>query len=540
MQPSHLRCFALLVLCSLPGFAAAQTPLHQRIDQLISARADYAKQAAALSADAEFVRRLYLDLTGSIPSAAEARSFLTDSSADKRQKLIDRLLESEAFARHMALTFDVLLMDRRVDKYVKRPTWHEYLREGFAANKPYDKLVNELLSADGSDPKTRPAARFYLDREGEPNAITKDIGRLFLGMNLQCAQCHDHPLVDAYKQDHYFGIYAFFNRSFLFTDKMTKVATLAEKGEGEVTFQSVFVAKVTKNTGPRLPDGPPLTEPKFAKGQEYVVAFKAGEKPQPKYSRRAQLAQQLTTHPRFARAAANRLWSLVLGRGIVHPVEFDHDANPPSHPELLQALTEEFGARKYDVKALVKEIVSSQTYQRSSEFPKGVKEVDPATFAVYPLRQLTPEQLAWSMMQATGLIDAERKAQPKPNEKALSAKLAANVETFSKLFGGQPGEPTDPGAFEATLDQTLFLNNGGLLREWLAPRPGNLTQRLGELKDAGAIAEELYLSVLIRQPTAEERKEVADFLARRTADRPVALQDLAWALLASAEFRFNH
>jgi hypothetical protein len=541
MRPLLTRCLALLIPCIFTAVVSAQTPLHEKIDHLISAgMPDYAKQVAGIASDAEFLRRITLDLTAITPSIAETRAFLADADPDKRRKLIDRLLQSDGFIRHMTTTFDVLLMDRRADKHVKRTDWLDYLRSSFAGNKPYDKLVAEILSADGSDPKTRPAAKFFLDRDGEPNAITKDLSRLFLGMNLTCCQCHDHPLVDGYKQQHYYGILAFLNRSFLYTDKATRVSVLAEKGEGDVSFQSVFMAKVTKNTGPQLPDGPALVEPKFDKGKEYVVAFKPGEKPQPKFSRRAKLANELTANPRFARAAVNRFWSLYLGRGIVHPVDLDHGANPPSHPELLKTLADDFAGRKFDVTGLVREIVTSKTYQRSSAIPKGVTDFDPAAFAVYPLRPLTPEQFAWSMMQATGLIDAERKAQPKAEEKAVFAKLAGNVQAFVSLFGNQPGEPFDPNAFEATLDQTLFLDNGALLRGWLAPRPGNLTQRLADLKDAGAVAEELYLGVLTRQPTAEERKETADFLTQRAADRPAAIQDLAWALLASAEFRFNH
>jgi hypothetical protein len=271
-----------------------------------------------------------------------------------------------------------------------------------------------------------------------------------------------------------------------------------------------------------------------------VVAFKPGEKPQPKFSRRSLLAKELTSHPRFARTAANRVWSLLLGRGIIHPVDLDHAGNPPSHPELLAALADDFADSEFDLKGLVKDIVTSQTYQRSSALRKGVKEVDPAAFAVYPLRPLTPEQLAWSMMQATGLIEVERKAQAKTDDKALFTKLAGNVQTFVALFGNQPGEPFDPAQFEATLDQTLFLDNSALLRGWLTPRPGNLTYRLGTLADGGAIAEELYLSVLSRLPVPDERREVRDFLSRHVTDRPAALQELAWALLASAEFRFNH
>lgn len=539
---SHLRpaCFAWLACLLLSSAALAQAPLQQRIDQHIQKGLKFAP--APRSSDEEFLRRIYLNLTGVIPSAEEARAFLADKSAEKRVQLVDRLLAGDGYARHMTNLFDVLLMDRRPDKHVQRAPWREFLQTSFATNRPYDQFVREILSSDGSDPKTRPAAKFYLDRDVEPNVLTKDVSRLFLGMNLHCAQCHDHPLVDAYKQDFYYGLMAFLSRGYLFAPKGTKMSVYAEKAEGEVTFQSVFVAKVTKNTGPRLPDGKELKDPKFDKGQEYVKAVPKGERAIPKYSRRAQLAEQLTSkdNPRFARAAVNRLWFFMMGRGIVEPVEYDHPANPPSHPELLQMLSDEFVASKYDVKALVRGIVLSDTYQRSSELPKA-KDADPKAFAVASLKALTPEQFAWSMMQATGLIAADRKAQgPKANDAAIYARLAGNVPPFVALFGAQPGDAAFSQEFEATLDQTLFLTNGATLRDWLGVRPGSLIDRANAQKDAGLVAEELYLSVLTRLPTAEERKEVADYLKRREANRLTALQDLAWALLTSAEFRFNH
>jgi hypothetical protein len=533
-------CSAILCLGVLSNIAFAQISLSERIDKAITQKAGYPKQAAGQSSDAEFLRRVYLDFTGVIPSAEEARAFFKDPSPNKRRELIDRLLTSPGYARHMQNVFDVLFMERRPERAVPKPEWRQYLYDSAAANKPYDVLVRELLSADGSDPKMRAPARFFLDRNGEAHLLTKDISRLFLGMNLHCAQCHDHPIVAAYRQEYYYGIYAFLNRSFVFVYKAKKTSVFAEKAEGEVSFQSVFVPKVTKNTGPRLPEGAPIAEPKLDKGKEYVVAPAKGNRPIPKYSRRAQLAGQLTASERFKRTAANRLWYLMLGRGLVHPVDFDHPANPPSHPELLDLLAKDLAARKFDIKSFLRDIALSQTYQRSSELPKGGKELAENSFALALLKPLSPEQMAWSMMQATGLLDSERKAQgKKPNEQALFAKLANNEAPFVALFGSQAGEPADLG-FQATLDQTLFLANGALVRGWLAPRPGNLMDRLNKIKDGGPLAEELYLSVLTRYPTTEEQKEVADYLARHVSDRPVALQELAWALLASAEFRFNH
>jgi hypothetical protein len=544
LRPSFLYLFALSLVCSLLPVAGvrAETPLHDRIDQLIAAgKPDFEKQAALSASDAEFLRRVYLDLTGTIPTAEAARGFLKDSSKDKRAQLIDRLLNGPEYARHMATMFDVMLMERRPDKHVPRVQWVEFLRSSFATNKPWDQLVREMLSADGTDPKTRPAAKFLLDRDAEPNLETRDISRLFLGMNLQCCQCHDHPLVDDYKQEHYYGLYAFLNRTSLFTEK-GKGVVLAEKAEGEVTFQSVFdPAKVTKTTGSRLPFGKPVVEVKFDKGKEYETAPANGVRPVPKYSRRSQLAPQLVSRDDlpFKRNAANRLWALMMGRGLVHPLDMDHSANQPSHPELLALLAEEFAAMKFDIRAFLRELALSKTYQRAGELPADVKEPPPSGYLVALLKPLSPEQLAWATMQAVGLTDAERSALGKnATEAALHGKLAGNVVPFIQIFGSRPGEPQQ--GFQATMDQALFTANGAAIRGWLSPRAGNLTDRLMRLKESTAVAEELYLSVLTRFPGKDECTEVCKYLQGRDKDRAAALQEMAWALLASAEFRFNH
>lgn len=535
----------ILVLCiaSISTLQAANAPLRQIIDREIAkGLPNFASKAAPLASDAEFLRRIYLDLTGRIPSTQQARDFLADRSPNKRERLVDRLLASPEYARHMTYVFDELWMERRPDKHVKTAQWREYLRKSFMENKPYDQLVREVLSADGSDPKTRAAAKFYLDRLGEPHLITRDVSRLFLGMNLQCAQCHDHPLVRSYKQDFYYGVYAFFNRGHLFNDRKKKLTVYAEKGEGEVSYSSVFKPKLTKKTGPRLPGMPPVKEPSFKKGEEYKVKPSKNVRGIPKFSRRAQLPKLLANpaNERFKRAAVNRFWYLMLGRGLVHPVDFDHPDNPPSHPELLTILAEEFAAGGFNIKALLKEIAMSDTYQRASQMPPG-KELPPEkSFAVAQLRPLSPEQMAWSVLQATGQIAiAERALGKKATEDAVHKRLAGNVAPFVKIFGGQPGDPADLG-FQATLDQTLFLRNGPQLRSWLAPRTGSLTHRLLQAKTDKALAEELFLSVLSRFPSQEEIDDVARFLKENGADRSAAVQELAWALIASAEFRFNH
>ena len=316
-----------LTLLGLSAAAGADETLRAKIDRAIEAKLD--GPVAPPATDGEFLRRARLDLTGRIPTAEEAREFLDDPSPYKRVKLIDRLLASPEFARRMQEVFDVMLMERRDDKFVPSADWREYLRKSFADNKPYDRLVREILSSDGVDPATRPAAKFVLDREAEPNLVTRDVGRMFLGRDFQCAQCHDHPLIDDYKQAHYYGIFAYVSRTVLFDDpKGGKV--LGEKADGDVTFASVFKKGLTHRTGPRVLDGTPEADPAPAKGQEYVVTPNDKVRPVPVFSRKARLAPALTSGAvrEFDRNIANRLWAVLMGRGLVHPFDLDHGENP--------------------------------------------------------------------------------------------------------------------------------------------------------------------------------------------------------------------
>lgn len=512
------------------------------------------------------MRRIHLDLTGRLPSSAEVRSFLADSTPEKRERLIDRLLESPSYARRMQTVFDVVLMQRRPQKHIPLADWREYLRRSFQENKPYDQLAREILSADGVEPKLRPAARFYLDREGEANLLTRDVGRLFLGRDMQCAQCHDHPLIDAYKQEHYYGLFAFVSRGFVYNDPKQKQAFFAEKGEGDVAFVSVFDKnKTNRNTGPRLMEAPAIAEPKFDKGNEYVVPPSKDVRPIPKFSRRSQLAANATsgTSPDFNRNIVNRLWALIMGRGLVEPVDFHHPDNPPSHPELLDLLAREFVTLKFDVRALVRELVLTRTYQRSSSVPDGMspEEASPTNFAVAVLKPLSPEQLAWGLMDALGVSAAPRAAelakmesdprlmdifrsdakrallQEEYLERAVFNALDGNVSQFVSLYGGSPGDG-DIG-FQPTVQQALFVANGPTLRTWLAS-VGTLVARVGAVPELPKLVDELYLSVLTRLPSEQERIDAVEYLIRGGDQRVLLVQELAWGLLASAEFRFNH
>ncbi len=541
-MPVLSKLLVAVAILVFPVCAFAQQPLHARIDKHVASGVpDFKKKAAPAANDEEFLRRVYLDLNGTTPTVAELNEFLADSAKDKRAKLIDKLLASPGYARRMAWHFDVMLMERRADVKVPRAAWEAYLQTVFAENRPYDAFVRELLSNDGNDAKTRPAAKFMLDRDLEPHLVTKDIGRVFLGRNMQCAQCHDHPTVEGYKQADYYGIQAYLNRSFLFPNAQVPVAVIAEKAEGDVNFMSVFDKNKKQNTtAPKMPGGKVVEEPKAEKGKEYKVAPAPNVKPVPTYSRRALLADAVTSadNPAFARNAVNRVWALMNGRGIVHPVDWDHEKNPPSHPELLDELTTEFVKHKYDLKWLVREIALSDTYQRSSEAPDGLDDASGDRYLVAALKPLTPEQFAYALMQATGHTDAERTALgAKGTEVQLDARLAPRLGPFRNILGGKSGDAGEN--FSATLDQTLFLKYGTAVRGLLPPRAGNLTDRLSKITNPDAVADELFAAVLSRRPTADERKDVADAL-KGAKDKQTTINELVWALVASAEFRFNH
>ena len=577
------QTFSLLagvVVCFLAGIRAgigadAGVALHLEIDRLLTAVPGAVGRRPV--DDATFLRRVTLDLAGQIPAGHLAAEFLANSAADKRSVLIDRLLGSPAYARNMQRVFDNWLMQRRPARHVSADQWQTYLRESFASNKSWDRLTIEILSADGSDPRTRAVARFYLDRECNTDELARDISGIFLGRNLRCAQCHDHPIVPDYKQSHFFGVAAFVDRSFLFDDKVNKQKVLAEKAEGETAFTSALT-QVRGVTAPRILDGPQFVDPALDKDSTTASPPAEGVRPVPAFSRRALLPVALVQHPAFSRNMANRLWALMFGRGIVEPVDLDHDGNPPTHPELLQLLAERFVLMKYDIRAFLRELALTELY--ASECSNDLSGTESTgTQLTLNLRKLTPEQLAWSWLQATGYIDAESQllvseqstsaataiadatVTQSAREAKLHDRLVEQADKVIKVFvTSLPGETSRS---ETTAPQALYLLNGTTLRQWISQRPGNLLDRLVQETSDERLARELFLNVLSRPPDANEIRWVhealaasaaepetaaSDTSARRAseglslvqnAERVTVISDLIESLLTSTEFRFN-
>jgi hypothetical protein len=386
----------------------------------------------------------------------------------------------------------------------------------------------------------------------EPDLVTRDIGRIFLGVDLECAQCHDHPNIDDYLQRHYYGITAFLKRSYIFTDPKSKQKQLGEKAENTpVKFTSVFTSEES-TTQPRLLNLPVLYDPNGTL-KKYIVAPVKTKRGVPQYSRRQELAAEIVSYDNidFRRSIVNRLWAMVIGRGIVEPLDVRHSSNPASHPELLELLAEQFMQHNYDIRWFVKQLATTKTYQR-----QRVNNHKDASqhFACGLLKPLSPEQLAWSLMEVTGvrartLVTLQaallkkdpkggptKKDDPVWQESAVHDSLKSSMDQFTLKFGRQGGQKTD---FESTSEQALFLINGELVSNWVAPTAGTLTERLAKLQDAKQLADELYITLLCRPPSDEEAADIGEYI-KIVENRNQAVQEIVWAILTSAEFRFNH
>ena len=544
-----IRVAICLLLLAVGGLRAEG--LTGSIDAAIAAKAG--GPMAERCSDADFVRRIHLDLAGRIPTTDEARRFLNDSDAEKRTKLVEQLLAGPDFPRRLEQAITVMLLERRGGGKIPESKWRDFLREEITAKRPWNEIVRELIGVEG-DFRAKPAAKFMADGEKvDPEKIAHDIARLFLGMNLGCAQCHDHPVVDDFKQADFYGLYAYLNPTRVQEDKKTKAAVLVEGVvTNKVEFKSVF-KKNKEATGPRLPGRAEVAIPVFAKGEEYAVPPADGKPGVLKFRPRALLADELTSaeNKQFARNSVNRFWFFMMGRGLVHPLDMMHAGNPASHPELLEQMAKAFADKKFDVRWLLREIALSEAYQRSSRAPKGVeaRSIPPESYRVANLKGLSAEQTTWSVMVATGSYDKVAKAPAGATKfvfKAYNsgtstvppATLEDTLGLFTATFGNPPGEPEVD--FAPSMGHSLFMMNERLVLSWLRPEEGNLVDRLVKLQKPEAVAEELYLGVLSRMPEADEVKEVGEYLGRNAARRNEALGELAWALLASAEFRLNH
>jgi len=464
--------------------------------------------------DDEFIRRAYLDTIGTLPSADEVRAFLADTTADKRDKLVDKVLERPEYADYWANMWGDLLRNKREGEEQKRGTYafSAWIRDCFARNLPYDQFVREILTAQG-EVGDNPAVNWYRHVRNQVHLVN-DTSQLFLGTRLSCANCHHHPY-EKISQEDYWGFAAFFQR--------------IGKKQGDVPADSaVFVQKTGETTHPR--SGKKL-KPKGIGGTEYEYVRGAD----PRQNLVAWMTQP--ENPYFSKAISNRMWGQLMGIGIVNSVDDMRVTNPPSNPALLEALAKDLVEHKYDLKHLLRTIMKSQTYGLSSD-PIPYNVTDRQNYARYRTKRLSAEALLDALSNVTG--SPERFNGFPIGTRAIELPDQAVSSYFLNTFGRSEREtPCEcERSYAPNLAQTLHLMNSNELQQKLQDVKGTLATLLKEKKN-DQIIEELYLRTFARRPKSDELSQALGMLDAST-DRKAALEDFTWVLLNSKEFLFNH
>lgn len=530
--------FGLVLLAAMPllpsGSLLAQgRPLRDVIDAEITAAWTREKITPAKPAtDAEFLRRVYLDLAGTIPTYEETVAFLDSQESNKREQLVDRLLADPRYAQHQADIWDLLFFTRNPPGFdtFKREGFQTWIRSRFEKNIPYDVWARELLKAEGNSSDN--GAMYYVQYRNAPEDASEAISQIFLGVQLHCARCHDHPY-EKWTQKDFYGFAAFFARL-----EVVQVArkgndsvwAIGERNAGDVLFTGSAKDAVPGKKGepvkPKFLLGGPLKEPASPAKDIKFVANQTP--PKPEFSRKDQFADWATApdNPFFAREIANRMWAQFLGRGIVHPVDNLSPLNAPTHPALLDALTKAMVEHKFDLKWFIRELVTSKTYQLSSA---GTGTPMPEWFQHSRSRPLSAEELADAWRNATGYTAVEQAS----GKKATAGRFRPLEGGYMVRYFGTPN--TGVGDFQGGLHEHLYLNNGPLM-QMISAGKGSLEEFVGDkAKPVEARVDRLYLTTLNRRPTDQERAKFSEYLKDGS---PAA--DAVWALITCSEFRFNH
>ncbi len=533
-------------------FAWTALPAFNWIDEVNDRRLKLLRlQPSRLTTDAEFARRAYLDTLGRLPRPEEVKTFLEECAAERRvstannaqgsreaesrrslkarTRLVDDLLERPEFDDYWTLKWsDVLRLEERSLDPKGGVAYRDWIRTSLAQKKPLDQFARELLTASGST-YANPATNYYR-RTRNPIDLAEGTAQVFMGARLQCAKCHNHPF-ERWKQDDFYAFAAFFARierkgEFTRKDRFDKhelngeeVIGVATKGEVEhPRTRQVVPARLLS---PAIPQ-PASIQPDATRAED----------------RRLALAEWLTApeNPFFARAMVNRIWFHVMGKGLVDPVDDMRASNPPSNPELFEALTKDFVAHGFDLRHLVRTIMNSRTYQVSSE-PNVTNSEDERYFSRAIVQRLPAEVLLDAVSDVTG-VPENFAGQPKGTRAVqLPPPPTKNRHAFLRLFGQHQRESVCEceRTNEPTLGQSFALVAGPVIEERVRKPENRLGQLLASGKPDPEIINELYLTALSRTPTAEDLSSARAYIAART-DRRAAYEDLLWVLLNSKEF----
>jgi hypothetical protein len=535
------RTFGLLILALAAAPSPAAEPLgtqDARVAKLTAAIDKHLTEAWAAKKvtpapdadDAEYCRRVYLDLIGRIPRVSESRAFAADPSPAKRAALVEKLLGTAAFAAHYASVTraDWLPQTNTPQTFFQGQQFEQYLQRKFARNAPLDEIAREVLAAPlgrvqvaGPQRFVMPAVQsadaqalvsFYQANELKPENLAASVSRLFLGAKLECAQCHDHPF-NSYSRDQFWQLAAFFG-------ELNPSAVRPSDGPSFLHANTIRIA---------IPGTPRAVTATFFDGTE--PEWTADRSP------RKELADWVASprNPYFARNLANRIWAHFLGTGIIDPVDEPGDANPPSHPELLRDLALALADSGFDQRVVIRAVAASRAYTRTSR-QTHPSQADPRLFARVAVRGLTSNQIYDSFLTATGQRPNPQRAQGffNPND-------PSGASAFGTQFARGTGKATEA---ETSILQALLLMNGqSTANETSLDKSTALAAVVdAPFLDTPKRVEALFLSALARKPTQDEAEKFTSYVDRGgpSGDKDKALADVLWVLLNSTEFLFNH
>ena len=470
---------------------------------------------SGLCDDNTFIRRVYLDVIGQLPEAAAVEKFVADKSSDKRAKLVEELLGRPEFVKMWVMKWAELLQIRTNNnqfQYKNAILYFEWLRSQFEKNRPMNEIVQELLGARGGT-FSNPAGNYY-QIQRDALKLMENTAQIFMGMRIQCAQCHNHPF-DRWTMDDYYSFANFFSQ-------------IGRKGSEDNREQIIYNRG---SGGVRHPVGNRDMPPKFLGGEAPDTAGK---------DRREVLAKWLASdeNPFFAKNMANIVWGHFMGVGIVEPVDDVRISNPPSNPELLDELGQRFAKSGYDFKQLVRDICNSRTYQRTVQSNDSNKE-DTLNFAKASIRRVRAEVLLDIISQVT---DTQNKFRGLPNGASAVEIVDGRTSTFFLTTFGRATRDTVCScevALEPNLSQALHLLNGSTVNA-KCTQGGVVTKALAAKKTPSQVIDDLYMRCLARKPSAAEKAKLMAFVGEEGRSDTDVLNDLFWAILNSKEFIFNH
>lgn len=476
------------------------------------------------SSDSEFLRRLYLDLAGRIPPVSKVRQFLADETPDKRGQIVNELLDSPAFVRHFTTVLRNALIPQANSQVEFRgliPGFEAWLWKHLSEGRRYDEIAREIITTElntanaGALTATTSADAFFVVRELKPENLAAGTARAFLGVRLDCAQCHDHPF-DRWSQQQFWNMAAFYS------------GFSRPEGSDDNPAMMMTMAEQTDRRSIAIP------------GTEEVVPamFLTGGQPEwgDQQKPRGVLADWIVgrDNPWFAKMAVNRIWAQFFGRGIVDPVDDFSDSNPPSHPDVLQMLADDFTEHGYDLQRLVRIIARTSAYQRSG-IQSHPSQEEPSHFARATLRGLTPEQLFDSLAEAVGVY------QPYRSDNPFVVDTNSPRAQYLQLFRDTAESPLDR---ETTILQALAMMNGSFIADATDLEESRTLRAIVEFPglDDSEKLNTLCLASLSRLPSDSERSRFGDYLsaAKEAGEKQAALADIFWVLLNSSEFLLNH